>query len=278
MRDTQKVLRAYRSRRIVRGTHKGVGMVRLPALITEYARLDGRPRSTIAWYARLAREAGKLPTTKRGRGAAEMGVREAVNLILACNCAEDPKEGANVIKKYRSYEVYAEAIGSKSDWELQKEIDEIENSDIREIALEPNLGKALEKLIYLTPSLFKTLYKKMQHFEPEKSDKEIFTKVVMTHNISLSINEHDVHLILKEHALSVILDRLEKNSIDIMYTDDLDKQIEKRYFREPGTKFRHVETTLGFGVFLGLAKLFFEDSMQFPGELIPQSEDEAGDG
>jgi hypothetical protein len=272
------VLRAYRSRRIVRVTHKGVGMVRLPALITEYARLDGRPRSTIAWYARLAREAGKLPTTKRGRGAAEMGVREAVNLILACNCAEDPKEGANVIKKYRSYEVYEKNIGSEIDWWLDKEIDEIENSDIREIALEPNLGTALEKLIYLTPSLFKTLYKMNQHFDPEKSDKERFTDIAATHNISLSIKEDEVKIKIKEHASVMIEDRFEKNNIEIMYVEDQYKQFSKMYTREPVTKFRHVETTLGFGVFIGLAKLFFEDSMKFPDELIPQSEDEVGDG
>ncbi len=254
-------------------------MVRLPALITEYAKLDGRPRSKIAWYARLAREAGKLPTSKRGRGASEMGVREAVNLILACNCAEDPKEGANVIEKYRSYEVYAEIIGSQLDLvlALERELDEIENSDIREIALEPNLGKALEKLIHLTPSLFKTLYKNMQYVHPEKNDKERFIEIAMTHNISLSIEEHNATLNIKEHALSIRVDRLDKNSIEIMYTDNLDEQIKKNYFG-PATEFRHVKTTLKFGVFLGLAKLFFEDSMKFPDELIPQSIGGGGDG
>ena len=253
-------------------------MVRLPALITEYAKLDGRPRSTISWYARLAREAGKMPTTKRGQGAAHMGVREAVNLILACNGAEDPKEGANAIERLRSYEVSWSLTGSQRDLELamDRELDEIKNPDIREIAMQPNLGKVLEKLIHLTPNLFGTLYKNMQHLDPERNCKDIFTEIATTHNISLSIEEHAVLLKIKVHSLHVIIDRLEKNSVEIMYTDDLDKYAIK--YSGPPTEFRHVETTLRFGLFLGLAKLFFEDSMQFPDELIPQSKDGGGDG
>ena len=274
----KKCLNVYRIGRIMRSMHKGIGKVRLPALISEYARLDGRSRNTIAWYARNAREAGKMPTTKRGRGAAYMGVREAVNLILACNCTEDPKEGANVIEKYRSYEVSWSLIGSRRDPELalDKELDEIKNSNIREIAMQPNLGKVLEKLIHLTPKLFGTLYKNMQHLDPERNCKEIFTEIATTHNISLSIEEHAVILKIKAHSLRVIVDRFEKNSVEIMYTDDMDKQMPKSF--GPPTEFRHVKTTLRFGLFLGLAKLFFEDSMQFPDELIPQSIGGGGDG
>jgi len=274
MRGTQKPLRADKLARIMRGTHKGVGMVRLPALITEFARLDGRPRSTIAWYARLAREAGKMPTTKRGQGAAHMGVREAVNLILACNGAEDPKQGANAIERFRSYTPYLYEVGGKE----KEGLDEIENCDIRDIGLEPNLGKALEKLIHRTPSLFKTLNKNSKYRHTKISTKNLFFEIKTSLFISLSLKEGQTIIRLSEASFySYDIPHFEKNNTTIYYCDDVEKRLNQMLFG-PVTNFRSVEVNLEFGVFLGLAKLFFEDSMEFPDELIPQSKGGGGDG
>ena len=263
----------------MRSMHKGIGKVRLPALISEYARLDGRSRNTIAWYARNAREAGKMPTTKRGRGAAYMGVREAVNLILACNCAEDPKEGANAIERFRSYEPFVYNDILYNDIRGKEELDKIENCDIREIGLERDLGKALEKLIHLTPRLFETLDETLKYWRPERSVKERFIEITASYEIRLTLDKYSATISLSEEPFYVrdIPNFEIKNIVKIYYCAAGMKQLRKIQF-EHTPNFRSVEVRLGFGFFLGLAKLFFEDSMQFPDELLPQSKDGGGDG
>ncbi len=254
VRDTQKALRADKLGPIMRDTHKGVGMVRLPALITEYAKLDGRPRSAIAWYARLAREAGKLPTTKRGRGAAHMAVREAVNLILACNGADDPKEGANAVDRLRPYEG------------LSYDMDELEDDEMREIGMQPTLGEALEVLILRTPYLFRIFDEGLSLTHPKLSVLERF-KV---------IKRRDCVLLEKDGA-TLWLGSTEKNSLKVEYYGIL-RPISLLDTLKTPAKLRETNALLKFGIFMGLAKLFFEDSMQFPDELIPQSKDGGGDG
>jgi hypothetical protein len=76
--------------------------MRLPGLISIFAEVDGRDHATIAHAARVIREAGFIPTAKRGVGAAEMTVKEAVNLFLALNGGDLPKDGPRAIKLFRS--------------------------------------------------------------------------------------------------------------------------------------------------------------------------------
>ncbi len=249
-------------------------MARLPALVTEYARLDGRPRKTIDWYARLARQAGKLPTTKRGLGAAHMGVREAVNLILACNGAEDPKEGANAIEKYRPFVPYLYGGAGSSD---KEQLDELEDEDMREIGLQPNLGAALENVIRLTPSLFSTFDDNLKFLKPKLSAEKRFFEIKHSQGKFFTIENDFAGISIGDvrfHDYDPY--HFNKNYLRTCYCKDPNNPAFFSFLH--ARKFRENEISLGFGFFLGLAKLLFEDSMQFPDELLPQSKGGGGDG
>ncbi len=77
-------------------------MAKLPALVSALAECDDRDRSTLDHIARVIREAGLIPTTKRGSGASDMTVREAANLLIGASTAEHPKSAAMVVPLYRS--------------------------------------------------------------------------------------------------------------------------------------------------------------------------------
>ena len=57
-------------------------MAKLPALVDALAAADYRSRATIDQIARVVREAGYIPTTKRGSGAADGLFRKAVAGVL----------------------------------------------------------------------------------------------------------------------------------------------------------------------------------------------------
>ena len=238
-------------------------MVRLPALITEYAKLDGRPRSTIAWYARLAREAGKLPTTKRGLGASHMGVREAVNLILACNGAEDPKEGAGAVDRFRSCKG------------VSYDLEDIEDEEMREIGLQSTFGQALEELIRQTPYLFGTFDEGLSLTHPTLSINERF-HIVKT-SPCVKIEDGSAWISIGAPYFNYYdSEFLRKNRLTVDYYEELRPISEIDLLKKPAN-LRETDVSLRFGIFMGLAKLFFEDSMQFPDELIPQSIGGGGD-
>ena len=76
-------------------------MTRLPALIDAFAACDERDRGTIEHFARVIREAGHLPTTKRGVGAAEMGPTEAAMLMIAINASDAPRSAPEAVQAFR---------------------------------------------------------------------------------------------------------------------------------------------------------------------------------
>jgi hypothetical protein len=79
-----------------------IELVRLPALIDAYAAFDGRDRATIKHIARVIREGGLIPTTKRGSGASKMAEREVVNLLLGANGTEAAAEAALAAERLRT--------------------------------------------------------------------------------------------------------------------------------------------------------------------------------
>ena len=78
-------------------------MARGPSLITAYSRSDGRDFTAIQHFARTIREAGLIPTTKRGRGAAPVTEREAVNLLLAANGADSAPDAPRAVRRIRMF-------------------------------------------------------------------------------------------------------------------------------------------------------------------------------
>lgn len=79
-------------------------MAKLPALISALDLTSQRERSTIEHIARVIREAGFIPTTKRGPGASDMGAREAANLLLAVAGSDLPKDAPIAVDSLRSLE------------------------------------------------------------------------------------------------------------------------------------------------------------------------------
>lgn len=118
-------------------------MAKLPALVSALAEVDGREQKTIEHTARVIREAGYIPTTKRGSGAAEMTSREAVNLLLALNGADAPIDAPLAIDRFRSLELYDCVGGEKSD-ALEA---------LRAISAVKTFGEALEVLIDGMPEI-----------------------------------------------------------------------------------------------------------------------------
>lgn len=77
-------------------------MAKLPALVNALTEVDERERPTLDHFARVIREAGLIPTTKRGSGAADMTTREATNMLIAVNTADSPKLAPVAVTHYRS--------------------------------------------------------------------------------------------------------------------------------------------------------------------------------
>lgn len=144
-------------------------MAKLPALVTALAEIDGRERKTIDYVARTIRERDYITTEKRGSGAADMTIREAINLLIALNAADTPKDAPLAIDRNRSFvQVFA---GDKG--RLQEQIDRIDaaTDPVRHIADARTFGEALERLLESVPALMRSFYDDLRNAfsdEPEE--------------------------------------------------------------------------------------------------------------
>ncbi|MCM5558079.1 hypothetical protein [Pleomorphomonas sp. JP5] len=132
-------------------------MAKLPALVTALTEVDGRDRPTIDHYARTIREAGFIPTGKRGVGAAEMDVRAAANLLIALNCGSDAKQAAERVAFFRAF-----ILNDASDPQGFRTFQAINSAQ--------NFGEALELLIGGVPEIILRGVRYIDEKWPEKSD------------------------------------------------------------------------------------------------------------
>jgi hypothetical protein len=124
-------------------------MAKLPALISALAACDSRDHATIEHIARVVREAGYIPTTKRGSGASDMSAREAVNLFLGANGCDAPKDAPLAIDRFRSLRLqYSEP--REPMFEVFKAIAGAENFGV---ALE-HLVEGMDQIIALARQFF----------------------------------------------------------------------------------------------------------------------------
>lgn len=77
-------------------------MARLPALIDTLALTDSRGRPTIEHIGQMMRATGLISRTKRGRGAGDVTVTDAVTMLIALNAAETPKKAPEAVTTFRS--------------------------------------------------------------------------------------------------------------------------------------------------------------------------------
>lgn len=113
-------------------------MAKLSALVKAITAVDGRDQKTIEHVARVVREAGFIPTGKRGGGSAEMTFEAATNLIIALNSAEAPKDAPHSVERMRSLT----PLGTPRDFEGEA---------FTKLDSARNFGDALEILINQLP-------------------------------------------------------------------------------------------------------------------------------
>ncbi len=144
-------------------------MAKLPALVTALAEIDGRERKTIDYVARTIREREYITTEKRGSGAADMTIREAVNLLIAVNGTDVPKESPLAIDRFRSLVQHFAGNATL----ISEHVDKINwtPEPIRHVTDARTFGEALERLVETVPDLFRSFYdeirKSFEHI-PEK--------------------------------------------------------------------------------------------------------------
>lgn len=126
-------------------------MAKLPSLVTALAEMDGRDRQSVEHIGRTIREAGYIPTGKRGSGAAEMTEREAANFIIALNGADTPKECPLAIDRFRSLRQFYK--GTSKDFRDYVDSFEGQPEAMQAVADSRTFGEALEGLIDGVPSL-----------------------------------------------------------------------------------------------------------------------------
>src|SRR5918911_1452760 len=114
-------------------------MADFAALVSALVECDDRDRTTLEHIGRALCEAGYIPTAQQGSDAAEMGFREAANLLIGANGADTLKEAGRAVEEYRSLvpgvSLYGD-VGEPWSFEPWTFIDEASI-----------FGEALEKLI-----------------------------------------------------------------------------------------------------------------------------------
>jgi hypothetical protein len=106
-------------------------MALLSELVRVVAQVEGLEEVSVGIFARQAREAGLIKQGGRGRSAAKMSLRDAVNLLIAVNGCSLAKDVPRLVPEIRSMV-------------LKYECENIaEKLDIRGL----NFGEALEKFI-----------------------------------------------------------------------------------------------------------------------------------
>ncbi|MCV0384255.1 MAG: hypothetical protein K5799_12550 [Erythrobacter sp.] len=131
-------------------------MAKLPSLVTALAEVDGRERKAIDHIARTIREAGYIPTGKRGSGAADMTEREAANFLMALNGADTPKDAPLAIDRFRSLRQFYK--GSSADFRHYVDSFEGQPEAVQAVADSRTFGQALEGLVAGVPSLAESFY------------------------------------------------------------------------------------------------------------------------
>jgi hypothetical protein len=123
-------------------------MVKLPGLVAVVAEHDDRDHTLLAHIARVLREQGGLPTTKRGVGAADMGALEAAKYLTAAYTVENGRQAAQTVERFHS-------LVWGGNWFSKDPKDELLLFEAA-VAGRP-FGEALAGLISIVPELIKQI-------------------------------------------------------------------------------------------------------------------------
>jgi len=184
-------------------------MAKLPALIETLSRHDERDQSTLEHVARTVREAGYIPTTKRGVGASGMTIGAATNLFLALNGCDAPKDAARAVDRFRSLQLRElTAVAPEQD-------------DLQKLLTAETFGVAIERLIDCSNSISKWLCEWLEaNFDERVS--EAYKRDLMALNWSLLPIQFDVVLFRHPYGAQITLRRLYKRPASAVVSDDPD--------------------------------------------------------
>jgi hypothetical protein len=153
-------------------------MSKLPALVSALSEVDGRDRKSVEHIGRTIREAGYIPTGKRGSGAADMTPREAANFIIALNGADTPKDGPIAIDRFRSLRQYYK--GTSKDFREYVDSFEGQPEAMQDVADSRTFGEALDALIDGVPSLVMSFHHFAKEQYPAKDGPSYFANNLMS--------------------------------------------------------------------------------------------------
>ncbi len=224
-------------------------MAKLPALVDAITEVDGRERPTIEHVARVIREAGYVPTTKRGSGAADMTAREAANLLLALNGADAPKDGPVAIDRFRSL-VQTTLIGRgmTPEWVTDDKVFSCFPDAIKDVADSRTFGEALEALIQGAPGLelFFKAYVKEEFGEDHAS---VFVQMIdrgLIAGVTITLKRYYANICLWRNVAGEVL-----RDFSADFRVDVDR--DAAGFYGSGSKDRNVAVTFGLPTLCAVA-------------------------
>lgn len=229
----------------------GDAMTRLSELIFHYASKDGRKIESIQHVVKTCQRAGKLPTGKRGRyGGSTVSETEAVNLILALNGTDQPKDAPMEIERFRSLVPHGHRLDGGGAGPLKF------------VADQSNLGAALEALIASGQLIYLTMLKWVnQSF----SDLDDATRAKLLHSgsvigVDVSLTRYRVQIELWQAPTGK-----KKTDISVEFVADPDSLMAGFYDEQ--SMHRKTTVTLSFWIFYAmyLALLPEEDRPEWEG-------------
>ena len=121
-------------------------MATLPKMLELIQPFDGRDEGTLLQFGRVLREAGYIPAGKRGKGAPDLGLEHAVNLLLGTYGAASPKDGPKAVANLRTLEAH----DFNGRFHEKCEV-------LRDIMEKKTFGEALEELIVGVPEILTSI-------------------------------------------------------------------------------------------------------------------------
>ncbi|MGR3478026.1 MAG: hypothetical protein ACU0EX_10870 [Sulfitobacter sp.] len=118
-------------------------MATLPKMLELIQPFDGRDEGTLLQFGRVLREAGYIPAGKRGKGAPDLGLEHAANLLLGTYGAASPKDGPKAVANLRTLEPWG---GVEGHFHEKCEV-------FQDIMEKETFGEAIEELILGVPEI-----------------------------------------------------------------------------------------------------------------------------
>ncbi|SIT75311.1 hypothetical protein [Pontibaca methylaminivorans] len=125
-------------------------MATLPKMLELIQPFDGRDDGTLLQFGRVLREAGYIPAGKRGRGAPDLGLEHAANLLLGTYGAASPKDGPKAVANLRTLQAFVFEGNFHEGCEV-----------LRDIMEKETFGEALEELILGVPEILTSIVRIM---------------------------------------------------------------------------------------------------------------------